>query len=447
KASHLVIDEFDLVKLNLHGCSEILNEPISDKSLTFKVDIHLKSLIKNESLFDDPSMQDLAQAKDERNEILQNQTRRIGPPLELESDCWLIVRGSAKKIAGRWTIKLRGPPPEFGRWVRADLQNVEESTWRWVPSQPDRDPFIREEGAWYATGQRPEYSPLGWVFGGKVLQLTFYYNNESYGSKVHTDQEGTLVTASDSQTAIRALSELDEAEEKKKKALVQSAESIKFESPVKATESEVKWVDSLNIQGDLWNCSEKPKWVSGGWMVKLRYPDGDRGRWVAHQDGDDEPAERSWKWKPADQEDNPVSWVFTGQIPKLQNHDWVFFGKKMEFVGYQGDQHVGVRFSTDSHGQLHVAKDTSERISKLSVKKKKNSEKKQDAKVENNSFINVRAAEGQFSIGPALLLESDCWILGNRKPKFIAGGWMIKLSGPGSIMGRWISVDAADPLL
>src|SRR5262249_10279596 len=45
----------------------------------------------------------------------------------------------------------------------------------------------------------------------------------------------------------------------------------------------------------------------------------------------------------------------------------------------------------------------------------------------------------------ALTLESDCWLLGTRVPKFANQRWAVKLQGPGPLTGRWIELKSEDP--
>lgn len=131
-----------------------------------------------------------------------------GEPLELESDCWLIQNRKPKRVANRWSVTLLGPAPHAGKWVSIENPGEaasEEAFWRWVPHDPENDPFIREEGAWVFRGFQPKFSEVAWVFVGESPELSFYYEGESYGSKLRGDKRGRLTVARDSAAALARL--------------------------------------------------------------------------------------------------------------------------------------------------------------------------------------------------------------------------------------------------
>lgn len=233
-----------------YGCSEVILEPITPKSLLFKVDRFVK-LQKKARIAEESGAAANAERETRAAAQVKTQARadgtyqevtplearfadkvkrskaaastyaaakdeealdwKIKPALELQSDCWIartkgstLPPGVVKRIADKWMIKLTGPGPLIGRWNLLENDGDQENSWQWTPNDPDGDEFILEQGAWIYKGHKPEFVGEVWTFVGKRPELSFYYEGENYGSKFRIDA-GTVAMAEDSTLALERL--------------------------------------------------------------------------------------------------------------------------------------------------------------------------------------------------------------------------------------------------
>jgi hypothetical protein len=142
-------------------------------------------------------------------------------PLTLASDFWLVEKNAPKRVAERWLIRLVGPGAAVGRWLPQEDNKDQpsesrdtssphwsgsvEKWWRWVPDAGDRDPFLKEEGAWFFYGLSPNFLDGVWSFASSSPELGFYLDGECYGAKCRLRDDGVLEMARDSKAARQAL--------------------------------------------------------------------------------------------------------------------------------------------------------------------------------------------------------------------------------------------------
>lgn len=199
-----IADIVPVERLRYSGCSELLPEPVQERSLLFKLSRAAKGLSKRLSNPGDLE----GNSPDGQSGVPRARRAKIQevPALVLESDFWLTLHGGARKIGDRWTVRLTGPAPSAGRWIEIDAIAPGSRSWQWTPLDPSKDVFIKEQGAWIFTGTRaPEYQGDLWWFTGREPALEFYYEGESYGAKFRVDESDTLMVAKDSEYAQGAI--------------------------------------------------------------------------------------------------------------------------------------------------------------------------------------------------------------------------------------------------
>ena len=375
-------------KLNLHGCSEILIEPTTPKSMIFKLERHYRALPRKKTVespkAESPKKTETVIRTEEKQVVkpeapavsrAPSRARgiRIAEPLDLESDCWIISGGGAKKIASRWLIRLKGPGSEFGQWVRQESEDPIDFLWRWEPDDLENDPFIKEQGNWVFHGQRPEFQEGTWSFIGKHPELSFYYEGHSYGSKFILDESGELVIAKNSAAAKKALELIKKTNQEAKAAKTDRMEKKVSEASKKEmNENDSKKADftmgePLRLESDCWLLlKNKPRKVSRRYAVKLVGPGPLAGRWIEVESGDNP----LWKWIPNDPDKDPFikeegAWMYRGFAPKFQDDGWLFVGYGLELAFYYEGQSCGAKLSLNQAGVLVIAQDSNAAISAL----------------------------------------------------------------------------------
>ncbi|MCM2279513.1 MAG: hypothetical protein NDJ89_15665 [Oligoflexia bacterium] len=349
--------------------AEVLPEPVTEKSLLFKIDRLIKAL---------PVVQ---VAEDARGAESLKKAEQAGLPqlvpseaLAIESDCWLTIPGGAKVIGGRWVVKLRGPSPAHGSWLPIESAEAGLPAWQWRPTDEEKDPFIREQGAWVYYGQKPEFQGGAWTFVGKKLSLSFYYEAESYGSKFETDSTGNLRLAADSEGGRRAARELERLEKLEKAERARAAAGGETETAPPAQPNPlfaqgVTIEAPLELDSDCWLLeNQKPRRVANKWMVSLLGPPGHTGKWVPiEEEGGSKSrgagADRYWQWIPVDPDNDPFiqeqgAWVFYGMMPKFVDNLWSFVGENPELAFYYDGQSYGAKLQARSLGTLTLARDS-----------------------------------------------------------------------------------------
>lgn len=194
------------------GVSDVMIEPVGLKSFEHKFRRHQKLLATrvNTKKSEEAAAQ-AAEAKgasEEKAKAAQKPSVKVqfGDPMKIKSEFWITKNGGARKIMGRWMIKLTGPAPNTGRWTDTESSTGDghsgDRVWKWTPTDPTKDKFHKEEGYWIFQGHKPEFSIDIWSFVGKNPFLGFYVGGNPIGEKVKVDPAtGDLVIAKDSKAA------------------------------------------------------------------------------------------------------------------------------------------------------------------------------------------------------------------------------------------------------
>ncbi|MCC7440883.1 MAG: hypothetical protein IT285_04585 [Bdellovibrionales bacterium] len=200
-----------------HGLNEVVEEPARPRTLLMKLE-RLIGRLARRLASKQAAKKEAATGKkrsgsawrDRRAEEAGGKgrsgeaTQRFVDPLGIESDFWVAMGGSARQVMGRWMVKLIGPAPTVGRWVETETDSDEESHekyYEWVPNNAEDATFLKEQGAWFFLGHKPEFHDERWTFVGKRPELAFYYESQNHGSKIATDEGGHLLVAKDSEAA------------------------------------------------------------------------------------------------------------------------------------------------------------------------------------------------------------------------------------------------------
>lgn len=357
--------------------AEVIREPIQEKSLLFKIDRYLKALPRTESAESRSRAPGASEAV--AAAPIEDEKNSWDPPLELESDCWSFGGKKApSRAAGRWTLRLFGPPPICGSWQERDLQGAwpfsfsqdaarksgDDKIWEWVPIDPENDPFIKEQGSWFFHGKKPDFQKEYWLFVGRRPELCFCYENESYGAKIRPADANanSLVLSTDSSAAGKAFNHIG--------ALL-SKPQVAQAMALGAAEANLRMTPPLEIESDCWLLqNRKPYRVGRRWSIALSGPTPESGRWALVETksapgvtSGQESEERLWQWLPQDPENDPFikeegAWLFRGIAPKFSGETWAFVGVKPELSFHYEGESYGSKFRCDEKGVLHVAKDS-----------------------------------------------------------------------------------------
>ena len=177
--------------LGKYGCADLLELDTKAKTVTFKLEFWSKPI---------KTLLDKIEKEDElRNKIKDhaNEKEAAGSekgdfisekPLQLRSDFWIVKhRNDHKKILKRWLIKVLGPSPAIGKWHELQAQRQSQSaqtTWKYVLNNPDETSFVLDEGAWFFSGNKPEFDwkSKRWSFSADAPHLYFYEK----GGEIHS---------------------------------------------------------------------------------------------------------------------------------------------------------------------------------------------------------------------------------------------------------------------
>jgi hypothetical protein len=219
-----------------YGCQDLLDDDITSKTLSFKVDCWsrgLKALLhKQEKEFELKKSRAKAQevAKEVKSDF------KLVEPLELKSDIWLLKANSDyKKILRRWLLRVLGPSPYVGNWVELEPQPGDRiPTWKFVTKNDDGQ-FILEDGAWFFSGSKPEFDwqVKRWNFSSEAPHLYFYTQDAQVFSRFKFEL-GVVKIAENSQYALT-----------KEQMILESCDN-KFN----IEGDEAKDEESANIEGD-----------------------------------------------------------------------------------------------------------------------------------------------------------------------------------------------------
>ncbi len=383
-------------KLEVFGCSEFIREPIQEKSLVFKMEKHIRTLMQGQK-----GKIQAAQSGGNHESIgfiespelfhASLETIRLLPELKIENDFWLLAGGGAKIVGGRWTVRLVGPGPAAGHWLKSDyVAEIEESGvsyWEWTPTNTSGDTFIKNGGTWIFRGQRPEFQNGLWQFVSKNPELFFYRDLEKLGSKLIQDEHDILCVTKDS-TIAREFLALIKSSLNKKLSTNSNDKKIKAAPTIRARDALVagvtqegvqtkatnealpyRLVQPLQIKSDCWLLQKRrPRWIGGRWVIKLLGPGPSTGTWLPYSMPGEiseklrNSDERFWQWAPNSDPDLFVveegAWIFFGLMPKIEDDQWLFVGKTLSLSFVHNSVSKGDRITVDSSGTLLIAWDS-----------------------------------------------------------------------------------------
>lgn len=174
------------------GSIEILEPTVNVKALRFKMDFWMKAMrgqAKKLGAMNHKTLEQVTALEGAPDSKLV----KILPPLECESDIWILSRESdCKKIISRWMVKLMGPGPYVGAWN--DVPG-KPNVWAFQIKKAFKDMFISGEGTWFFKGdQKPEFNwqENRWMFTGENLEL-FFHDSKEY-SRLKIENRGLTLT-------------------------------------------------------------------------------------------------------------------------------------------------------------------------------------------------------------------------------------------------------------
>lgn len=199
------LEHSDLPKfLKKQGCEELISPDINPKGLKLKLQ-RLMSLVEA-AWAKSPKSRAAARAGKE-NAAEDDQDSRQAKKgvvkavaaVKVADDCW-IIRGKAfKYLQNMWIIRVLGPSPSAGRWIKVDGKN---DVWCWTPRDPANNPFVTE-GVWTFYGRQPENKEKLWVFVGETPRLTYSRGGEDICNRFEANKDLLLRVARNSQAALR----------------------------------------------------------------------------------------------------------------------------------------------------------------------------------------------------------------------------------------------------
>jgi len=356
-----------LSRLAFYGCSEIIQEPIQAKPLLFKIQRHVRALAQanksrrrtRDRTHEAPSAEGLqaaAGADDARISYVS--------PLGIGSDFWVLPWNAAKWVGSRWEIRMMGPPPGAGLWTRVEGPEG-QNRWCLRLSNSERSQWIPDPGDWYFRGDQPRFEDGFWIFAGPDPELAFVHESRVLGTKIATDRSGDAPG-----TGVLTLARNSPRAEKLEKTYIEQAKTAgaaagPVENPI--------YVEPLFIESDCWLLhGKKPKEVGGRWVIKLKGPGSQCGRWeeiknpASVTDGED----RLWRWAPAVPGNDPFivepgQWIFRGRAPKFEADGWLFISDRPELAFMNEGETLGAKIRMLPDEIVAVAQDSSTALAKL----------------------------------------------------------------------------------
>ncbi|MES2528788.1 MAG: hypothetical protein V4598_17010 [Bdellovibrionota bacterium] len=178
--------------INKIGSIEILEPSVNVKALRFKMDFWMKAMRGQAKKLGAMSQKTLEQTTALEG-AADSKTVKILPPLDCESDIWILSRETdCKKIISRWMVKLMGPSPYVATWN--DVPG-KPNVWAFQIKKSFQDMFISGEGTWFFKGdQKPEFNwqENRWMFTGENLEL-FFHDTKEY-SRLKIENRGLTLT-------------------------------------------------------------------------------------------------------------------------------------------------------------------------------------------------------------------------------------------------------------
>jgi len=401
------VRQFRLMEMQkMAGFSEIVQEPVSARSISNKLDRHIENLLKHRNLArakteikaeSDQSAKQKEYGSGQKPEnspqkehayerhygraarAQQNAARAeadkpqflMGPPLKLKSDCWLQEKNIPKKVTGKWIIKMRGPGPAQWKWTELERAANGTQWWQWTPLDISYDKFTKEQGAWLFKGERaPECYEETWWFIDSEPVLGFFNDGQCLGQKIYLNTDKILVVANDSNEAYDNYPLILESystvirQKQSNTTGTDETEIIKGKSvaeKINDEERRIKMQDHLTIDSDCWLVKRRGKCVGGRWTSQLFGPPPVSGRWEKLKDLDNQ--EAVWELKLTDEHADIFvkeqgSWIFKGLQPVYDEAAWIFTAEKPHLgFFYQGTSY-GDRLKCDTDGNLMLARNS-----------------------------------------------------------------------------------------
>lgn len=225
------------------GCHEFVIEPVSEKSLMFKMGLQIKALFAQRKHFRDAELRkkDPEQSsksvdgdkgkKSEEEESSQSKLKTIDAVPE-DKDEWVFSGKKPAKTGGKWTMRMKGPDPSKGDWIQTGTAPDGSAQWRFLEKENDGKKPLQEEAkkkaGWEWTGDQPTFNNGEWGFQGEAPDLSYLdESGQKQASKVKSDGAAGLLLARDSDTARESIlkqeKELEAAKNEKKKNLFSGA--------------------------------------------------------------------------------------------------------------------------------------------------------------------------------------------------------------------------------
>ena len=293
---------------------------------------------------------------------------RLGPELSLEraEDYLFSLAGAGiRRTDDGWQVRLKGPRPEWGRWLSLSVDPGASSRWRWVAAG-EVDP-VADTREWIASGAKPEYRDSCWNFSGERPTLGFFIENELVGHKFAVGPKGAMIVAADSRASVQS------AHASLGKAKVATQTVTKEVAPAVAVPAsrseEVIYVEALSIASDCWLLlGLKPKREGDRWSVPIVGPSARMGQWI--EEGPAEGKDRRWVWIPRvgagdDFVKEMGRWTFFGLAPVYRDGEWSFVSA-VPLLAFESTTLPAVfKFSMREDGALLIARDSKNSVAAL----------------------------------------------------------------------------------
>ncbi|MEK6704150.1 MAG: hypothetical protein AABZ06_00005 [Bdellovibrionota bacterium] len=213
-------DEFKLVArkivVDFSGTLCVARNSDSTRDMLNKISKFMQNMTNRAKQFDGGEG-DRGMGSDQRQWRYQQQIASdviYADPLVIESDCWFLEDRKPVMVMNKWAVRLAGPGPSDGQWVRVEGVAINELMWRWEPDIGNGSLYIKEEGCWMFSGLLPRFEDGLWLFIGEKPKLSFIYEEHDYGSKISCDESGVLRLAVDSDGAKKILAAINASRNK-----------------------------------------------------------------------------------------------------------------------------------------------------------------------------------------------------------------------------------------
>lgn len=240
----------------------------------------------------------------------------------------------------------------------------------------------------------------------------------------------------------------------------------------------VKRVAPLSLKSDCFAIGQGTAQRSGTrWVMTLRGPSPDLGRWAVVDrsakelkgeffDSVREKRDELWVWTPTTEgEDYLVdagSWYFLGSRPQYRSPTWTFFGAEPLLAFVNEGVALGYRVKATSAFELEISTDSSQSQNMLTraeeIKRQHDLMRQQERLEKENARRKQSQGAGGSGLGDddlgesgeapweavsALQIESDCFLLQGRRPRRVAGRWMVPVLAPSPAAGRWEKLETS----